>query len=289
MGWNAVYNALSFGIAGMGSATIFYWLQLPNLTKNYRSALIITGLVTGIATYHYVRIFNSWVDAFVMKLPADETSRLSTNLGIASAVMGALGYPGEIQNELSTRWFWWACAMLPFLYVVFSLVAGLSEATDRQPESAKGLVAQARYLTVFSWLTYPFVYIVKSAGIKGAIAMTYEQIGYSIADVVAKAVFGVLIWAIAAEKSKLEEQGGLIPKQVRLHSRSWRKSEFSSPKWVDPCVANCRRSLSIFGGISLFPIPADRGGCLYEMPFHHISQFSSATWTIERRFAERRF
>jgi len=250
--WNAVYNALSFGIAGMGSATIFYWLQLPNLTKNYRSALIITGLVTGIATYHYVRIFNSWVDAFelkqngdtytvtlsgnpfndayryvdwlltvplllielilVMKLPADETSRLSTNLGIASAVMVALGYPGEIQNELSTRWFWWACAMLPFLYVVFSLVAGLSEATDRQPESAKGLVAQARYLTVFSWLTYPFVYIVKSAGIKGAIATTYEQIGYSIADVVAKAVFGVLIWAIAAEKSKLEEQGGLIPK-----------------------------------------------------------------------------
>merc|ERR1711979_137917 len=134
--WSAVYNALSFGIAGMGSATIFFWLQLPNLTKNYRSALIITGLVTAIATYHYVRIFNSWVDAFdlkqnedtytvklsgnpfndayryvdwlltvplllielilVMKLPADETSRLSTNLGIASAVMVALGYPGEI-------------------------------------------------------------------------------------------------------------------------------------------------------------------------------------------------
>merc|ERR1712117_302578 len=183
-------NALSFGIAGMGSATIFFWLQLPNVTRNYRTALTITGLVTLIATYHYFRIFNSWVDAFdvrnhnggpymvaltgepfndahryvdwlltvplllielilVMKLPADETSRLSTNLGIASAVMVALGYPGEIQNELSTRWFWWAGAMLPFLYVVFSLVAGLSEATDRQPESAKGLVAQARYLTVF--------------------------------------------------------------------------------------------------------------------------------------------
>merc|ERR1739845_250499 len=50
----------------------------------------------------------------VMKLPADETSKLSWNLGIASAVMVALGYPGEIQNDLSTRWFWWACAMLFF-------------------------------------------------------------------------------------------------------------------------------------------------------------------------------
>merc|ERR1719410_1581022 len=62
--WSAVYNALSFGIAGMGSATIFFWLQLPNVGKGYRTALAITGLVTFIATYHYIRIFNSWVDAF---------------------------------------------------------------------------------------------------------------------------------------------------------------------------------------------------------------------------------
>merc|ERR1712039_751765 len=147
--WSAVYNALSFGIAGMGSATIFFWLQLPNLTKNYRTALIITGLVTAIATYHYVRIFNSWVSAFevknsdggaygvrisgtpfndayryvdwlltvplllielilVMKLPRAETVALSWNLGVASAAMVALGY----------------------FYVVFTLVAGLSAATD---------------------------------------------------------------------------------------------------------------------------------------------------------------
>ena len=51
--WGLVYNALSFGIAGMGSATIFFWLQLSNVTKNYRAALYITGLVTAIATYHY--------------------------------------------------------------------------------------------------------------------------------------------------------------------------------------------------------------------------------------------
>merc|ERR1719355_113494 len=60
----AVYNALSFGIAGMGSATIFFWLQMPQVLKKFRTALAITGLVTAIATYHYVRIFNSWVYAF---------------------------------------------------------------------------------------------------------------------------------------------------------------------------------------------------------------------------------
>merc|ERR1711939_667700 len=62
--WLAVYNALSFGIAGMGSCMIFVWLQMPNVKKPYRTALAITGLVVAIATYHYVRIFNSWVAAF---------------------------------------------------------------------------------------------------------------------------------------------------------------------------------------------------------------------------------
>mmetsp|Transcript_3719 Transcript_3719/g.5721 ORF Transcript_3719/g.5721 Transcript_3719/m.5721 type:complete len:263 (-) Transcript_3719:94-882(-) len=249
--WSAVYNALSFGIAGMGSATIFFWLQLPNVTKNYRTALTITGIVTLIATYHYFRIFNSWVAAFnvglgvngsyevtvsgtpfndayryvdwlltvplllvelilVMKLPQKETVCLAWTLGIASAVMVALGYPGEIQDDLSVRWFWWACAMVPFVYVVGTLVVGLGAATAKQPEGVVDLVSAARYLTAVSWLTYPFVYIIKNVGLAGPTATMYEQIGYSVADVMAKAVFGVLIWAIANEKSRLEGEGKLL-------------------------------------------------------------------------------
>ena len=49
-------------------------------------------------------------------------------------------------------------------------------------------------------------------GISGVTATAGEQIGYSVADVVAKAVFGILIWAIAAEKSKIESEGGLLSK-----------------------------------------------------------------------------
>merc|ERR1712203_715429 len=121
----------------------------------------------------------------VMKLPVDQTVSMSWNLGLASAAMVALGYPGEIQDDPQARFGWWALAMLPFMYVVYTLLAGLNAATDKQPESAKGLI------------------------VAGPIATTYEQVGYSIADVVAKAVFGVLIWAIAAAKSSAEE-GSLL-------------------------------------------------------------------------------
>jgi len=250
--WNAVYNALSFGIAAMGSATVFFWLQIPNVTKHYRTALTITGIVTLIATYHYVRIFNSWVEAFsvksvnggdyavaltgtpfndayryvdwlltvplllielilVMGLPSAETFKLSTTLGLSSAIMVALGYPGEIQEEQTARMFWWYCSMVPFCYVVFTLLVGLSDATSKQPSArASSLVSAARILTAVSWCTYPVVYLVKSFGLSGTSATMYEQIGYSVADVVAKAVFGILVWAIAAEKSAIEEQGALL-------------------------------------------------------------------------------
>jgi bacteriorhodopsin len=243
--WLAVYNALSFGIAAMGSCMIFVWLQMPNVKKQYRTALAITGLVVAIATYHYVRIFNSWNAAFdvtnggkgpyevsltgapfndayryvdwlltvplllielilVMGLPAAETASLSWKLGLSSALMVALGYPGEIQEDNAQRWIWWAMAMVPFCYVVNTLLVGLSDATEKQPEAAKGLIVKARYLTAISWLTYPGVYIIKMVGLSGAFASCAEQIGYSVSDVTAKAVFGILIWAIAAAKSEDE-------------------------------------------------------------------------------------
>ena len=50
---------------------------------------------------------------------------------MASALMVALGYPGEIQDDLTVRWFWWYLAMVPFCYVVLMLVVGLNEATTK--------------------------------------------------------------------------------------------------------------------------------------------------------------
>merc|ERR1712134_31755 len=144
--------------------------------------------------------------------PAKETVSKSWSLGVASAVTVALGYPCEIQESPEGRWKFWFLAMIPFLYVVAELAVGLKEAAGYQAESVASLTGYARWLTIISWLTYPFVYIIKMLGISGVAATAGEQIGYSVADVVAKAVFGVLIWAIASEKSKIENEGGLLNK-----------------------------------------------------------------------------
>jgi hypothetical protein len=62
-----VYNVLSFSLASMMATTIFLWMRMPGVKDCYQSALIISGLVAFIAAYHYIRIFNSWVEAYEYK------------------------------------------------------------------------------------------------------------------------------------------------------------------------------------------------------------------------------
>lgn len=235
-----VYNAFSFAIAVMGAATVFFFLGRSQVSPAYRTALTITGLVTLIAMYHYVRIFASWEASFtvvagqvqatgvkfndayryvdwlltvplllielilVMRLSPAETMAKGTKLGLLAALMVILGYPGEISGDGGTRWLWWSLAMIPFLIIVYDLFFGLKKSIDSQPASARGLISTARWVTVISWCFYPVVFVFPMIGFTGGAATTAVQVGYTIADIVAKAMFGVLIYMIAVRKSEAE-------------------------------------------------------------------------------------
>jgi TctA family transporter len=59
--YQAVYNVLSFSLASMMATTMYLWFRSFAVKDRYQSAVIISGLVTFIAAYHYIRIFNSWL------------------------------------------------------------------------------------------------------------------------------------------------------------------------------------------------------------------------------------
>ena len=180
--YDLVYNAFSFTIAVMGAATLFFILSRSQVAPAYRTALAVTALVTGIALYHCVRIASSWESAYavvdgtisatgvkfndayryvdwlltvslllvelilVMRLSPSEFARKPVKLGALAALMVALGYPGEIAADSSTRWLWWSLSMIPFLIIVYDLSVGLKTAIVAQPEAARGLIKSARTL-----------------------------------------------------------------------------------------------------------------------------------------------
>ncbi len=242
--YDLVYNAFSFTIAVMGAATLFFILSRSQVAPAYRTALAVTALVTGIALYHYVRIFASWETAYavtngvmtdtgikfndayryvdwlltvplllvelilVMRLSPSESTKKAVKLGALAALMVGLGYPGEISGDASTRWLWWSLSMIPFVIIVYDLSVGLKSSIASQPESARGLIRSASTLTIVSWCFYPLVFVLPMLGVTGGSATVAVQVGYTIADIVAKAGLGVLIYLIAARKS---EADGFVP------------------------------------------------------------------------------
>ena len=84
------------------------------------------------------------------------------------------------------------------------LFAGLGASINNQHESVRGLVKNARLLTFASWGFYPIVYMIPYTNLAGSTVQVGVQIGYTIADLVAKAGVGILIYLIATRKSQAE-------------------------------------------------------------------------------------
>jgi len=148
----------------------------------------------------------------VMRLNAEETFKRCCTLGVASAFMIANGYPGETSNSAGTRWVFWFLSMIPFCYIVYTLFIGLKASQDSQPESCRDQVKWACWATVFSWCTYPLVYIFpmlvgSTAGKAGlsATAMVSVQVGYTISDIISKCGVGYLVYRIGL-KTELESK-----------------------------------------------------------------------------------
>merc|ERR1719438_713144 len=149
----------------------------------------------------------------VMKLSSEEASQKCLSLGLSSALMIILGYPGEliVQGDLSQRWMYWMLAMLPFCYIVYELLVGLAAATASEADPRiRDLVFRAQWVTVVSWLTYPIVYIFPMLGFHGAQAVVNIQVGYCVSDVISKCGVGLIIYSITAAKSAADKQGQLL-------------------------------------------------------------------------------
>jgi bacteriorhodopsin len=149
----------------------------------------------------------------VLRLQASKATSLLTRLVIAAAAMIALGYPGEVIADPS-RWtervVWGALSSVPFFYILYVLWVELTNSLDSQPPAARKLIEICRLVLLITWAVYPIAYALggteealaaKAGGKVGADGVVALQIGYAIADMTAKAGFGVLIYFIARAKS----------------------------------------------------------------------------------------
>ncbi|MBM3689734.1 MAG: xanthorhodopsin [Actinobacteria bacterium] len=234
----------------MSATTVFLLAVTPRVLPRYRLALIVSAMVCFIAAYHYLRIFDSFGDAYVavgagmpgvqetfelvkgdgfnegyryvdwlltvplllfetiavLALPLAVRRSLLWKLIPASGLMIILGYPGEITAEIASKAIWGALSTIPFLYILYVLFVELSKAAKTQPNQVGKELAGLRWLLLATWGVYPISFAFPMIGFDGADAFVYRQIGYSLADVLAKCLYGLLIFKIARIKSLDDSQ-----------------------------------------------------------------------------------
>jgi len=231
---------MSLAIAAMGASFFFFVSARGSLKEGNRMAVTLSATVVLIAFYHYVRIFDSWVatagvgnpGAFnegyryvdwlltvpllvaelilVLRLDKKVESKLIQRNVLYAFLMIATGYIGELDVQTSvvldsSRTIWGAISTIFFVLILRDLFGGIDASFKKQSKEIQGIFKVLRVVLIATWGVYPIAYLLPtistSLGLTAGDGLVLKQIGYTIADILAKPGYGLLIWKIATLKN----------------------------------------------------------------------------------------
>lgn len=235
---NLVYNSLSFAVAALGIGFVYFLVSRNRVSPAYRSAVTMSAMICGIAAYHYWRMFINfsegvyWNEGYryadwlltvpllvaelviVSGVAAEKAKGITTKLAVAALLMIAFGYPGETAAAGSNEsMLYFAISMIFFIYILWNLFAGdVGKALKGQSGEIGTKLNNLRYVLLVTWAVYPIAYLLgdsesflaKAFGLESGQSQTVLQVGYTIADILSKPGYGVLILGIAIARSKAE-------------------------------------------------------------------------------------
>lgn len=146
----------------------------------------------------------------VLALAKAVQSSLLKRLVPAAAAMIVLGYPGDAKINIMdiAPSVWGLLSTIPFLYILYVLWFEMKKSLSAQSPRVQSLFKTLRTLLIATWGVYPITFILamNSTGAPTASEVVAREIGYSIADILAKCLFGLMIFAIARIKSAEESK-----------------------------------------------------------------------------------
>jgi bacteriorhodopsin len=231
------YVAFTFfiGTMAMMAASVFFFFELSNTDKKWRTSVLVSGLITFIAAvhYYYMRGYNletgesptffryvDWiltvplmcVEFYLITKKVGASQKLLWQLISASLVMLITGYIGEaIYGGESQSWIWGAISGAAYFYIVYLVWFGevAKLAGNAGPAVAKANKSLAWFVLV-GWAIYPLGYILGTKGglfgmqivADPAAAAASMDIIYNIGDAVNKIGFGLVIYSLSRSGEK---------------------------------------------------------------------------------------
>jgi hypothetical protein len=211
------------GTMAMMAASVFFFLELNNTNKEWRTSVLVSGLITFIAAVHYYYMreyylethdsptffrYVDWlltvplmcVEFYLITKKSGSKISLLWKMILASVVMLITGYWGEA--GLGNPTLWGTISALAYFYIVYEIWIG---DVKKLATNAGTAVAQANtalgWFVLVGWAIYPLGYLIGTAD--GQWYASFKSIGidmnvvYNIGDAINKIGFGLVIYSLS--------------------------------------------------------------------------------------------
>ena len=223
----------------MFAASIFFFFERGSVDGKWKTSLLVSGLITGIAAvhYYYMRDFYAatketpvalryidWtltvplmcVEFYLLLKPAGAKASFMWKLILASVLMLVAGYIGEAFVPLNPDGtagdgatthsvLWGVISTIGYVYVLYSAWAGEAKqlaATSNSPTVQKGIQALA-WFVLAGWAIYPIGYMCMPGGWLSIVFQPNDiNLFYNLADAINKIGFGLVVYNIAITETK---------------------------------------------------------------------------------------
>lgn len=240
--YNIVSHFLTFGFGAMAVGLVYFLISKKNVMPKYQPASVLSAIVMISALLILINQAISWANAFTWNgevwIPSDATFNngyryvnwsidvpaLFTQILIVLSVSGSklknlwgkftigallmiwTGYIGQYYEttDMSALMIWGAISTLFMIWIVYIFAMQIFTNVPNLSPQAASKIKTIWWVTILSWTLYPIAYGIPFVWAEPWGVVT-RQVLYTIADVVSKVVYGILISQFAQIRS--QEQG----------------------------------------------------------------------------------
>lgn len=226
------------GYMAMFAAAVFFLVERGSVDAKWKTSLLVSGLITGIAAVHYFYMrdyyaatketptalrYIDWtltvplmcVEFYLLLRPAGAKVSFMWKLIAASILMLVAGYIGEgfTDGTMAHSVIWGFISTLGYVYILYSAWFGeAKQLADKSNSTAvrKGIKALAWFVLV-GWAIYPIGYMAMPGGWlgpdgAGLLVPKDLDLIYNIGDAINKIGFGLVVYGIAVSETSMKNE-----------------------------------------------------------------------------------
>lgn len=200
------------GTVAMGAGALYFFLMRNNVAPEYRSTMVVAGLVCAIACFHYLKMtdvyktgefptalrYVDWLfttPLLLMKFPlllrmGERGTKFFWQLVLLDVAMIVTAFIAETSEVNSERWWTFFLVSCGFeAFIVYVLYMSLGQSIMEAPAPLAKALETMRLFVLIGWAIYPIGFLMARAGYG-----EYREIIYNIADVINKVGFGLVAY-----------------------------------------------------------------------------------------------